>query len=55
MRLLKQIAGYRPVVLEAAKDPTSDDRSHLADELKAFEAKMPHRYSSHWHTLVSDI
>ena len=55
MDLLKQIAGYAPVVLEAAQDPSSEDRSHLADELKAFEARMPRHYSDHWHTLVSDI
>jgi hypothetical protein len=55
MGLLKQIAGYRPTILEAAKDPSSDDRSHLAADLKAFEATMPHHYSDHWHTLVSDI
>jgi hypothetical protein len=55
MDLLKQIAGYRPAIIQAAKDPSSDDRSHLADELKTFEAQMPHHYSDHWHTLVSDI
>jgi hypothetical protein len=56
MELLDQIAHYRPMIVQPETgDPVSDDRAHLADELKAFEARMPHHYADHWNTLVSDI
>lgn len=47
MALLNELAQSRSAIVEGG--------AHLASDLKAFEARLPKRYSDHWHTLVSEI
>jgi hypothetical protein len=49
--LLDTIAQSRSDILAGS----SAEEQALAKHLKAFEARMPPHYQTHWHTLVSDI
>ena len=51
LKLLGQLARGRA----AAMQGNAPLEAGLAHDLEAFEARLPKRYSDHWHTVVSEI
>ena len=51
LKLLGQLARHRAVAMRG----NAPMAASLAHDLAAFEARLPKRYSDHWHTAVSEI
>ena len=51
LKLLGQLARHRAAAMKA----NAPMEAGLAHDLEAFEARLPKRYSDHWHTVVSEI
>jgi hypothetical protein len=52
MTLLKDLAAYRPTVLDATSGGQDSDLDRLGARLKAFEARVIPHYGPHWHSLI---